>query len=279
MTNELDDSSQINNELRPYFTKVTEHEQALATIILLAHLPPNPLEDDTPIDYLHSFTSTILPPSSVMNDQPQDLSYHPGTINTGGTVPKLFDMEAPGVTEYYGVFNNFSLVNITEAKEQMAKIHMNFGGSWNAFFFGDKPTIYSFNGFFLDSQEYPYYQEFMEAYDKYLSGRKCIENQFEMLISYDGKIINGYILGINTNLNATNPYMKSFSFSVLIKAEAWYRTNIVRGINNQYVTGFNYKSSKRVTSSYLDYNSNLIPISNNTQLIKPTSQGNIVIPR
>jgi hypothetical protein len=119
----------------------------------------------------------------------------------------------------------------------------------------------------------------MEAYDKYLSGRKCIENQFEMLISYDGKIINGYILGINTNLNATNPYMKSFSFSVLIKAEAWYRTNIVRGINNQYVTGFNYKSSKRVTSSYLDYNSNLIPISNNTQLIKPTSQGNIVIPR
>lgn len=277
MANELDNSFQVNNDLRPFFTKVTEHEQALATIILLANPPSNPLENSTPTDYLHSFSSTILPPSSATYDQPQDLGYRSGTIVKATTVPKLFEMEAPGVTEYYGVFNNFSLVNITEAKEQMAKIHLNFGGSWNAFFFGDKPTIYTFNGFFLDSKEYPYYQEFMEAYDKYLSGRKCVENQFEMLVSYDGKIVNGYILGISTNLNATNPYMKSFSFSVLVKDEAWYRINIVQGLGGQYVTGFNYKSSKRVTSSYNEY-INMVPISNNVSLIKPTSQGNIVVP-
>ena len=186
-------------------------------------------------------------------------------------------METAGITQYYGLFNNFSLTGVNERKEQMVKVHMNFGGSWNAFFFGDKPTIYGFNGFFLDSEEYPYYQEFMTAYDNYLSGRKCIENKFQMLISYDGKITGGYILDISTGISAINPYMKSFSFTVLIASENWYRTNIVRGVTNEMISGMNYMSSNRARLSDLGYN-DMIQTKTPPVLITPTVPGTRVIP-
>ena len=238
---------QVNNELRPYFSMVTEHEQTLATIVLLSDTPPNTAEDESVNnDYLTSFSNYVNVPSP-------KISEIFASNNTVQTVPELPLLESQGVTQYYGLFNNFSLTGVTEQKEQMTKVHMNFGGSWNAFFFGDKPTVYAFNGFFLDSKEYPYYQEFMMAYDNYLAGRKCVENKFQMLITYDGKIIGGYILGINTSANANNPYMKSFSFTVLVASENWYRTNIVRSSSGGMVEGLNYMSSERARLSSLTY--------------------------
>jgi hypothetical protein len=252
---QIDDltNAEVNTEVRPYFGGVNEQDTGLATLILLAEPSPNTAENDSTFDYLSSFTNYIDTPSAPGNQM---------DIMGNNTIPELSLMETPeisttntvSITKYYGIFNNFSLINVAESKEQMTKVHMNFGGSWNAFFFGDKPTVYSFNGFFLDSQQYPYYQEFMFAYDNYLAGRKCIENKFQMLISYDGKIVGGYILGINTSINATNPYMKAFNFTVLINSEGWYRTNIVRDVHGKIVSGMNYMSSSRTKYSALNYN-------------------------
>jgi hypothetical protein len=245
LTNDLD-SIEVNNDLRPYFGSLNAHDDNLATIILLTETPPNKAEnvDFANYDYLTTFTEYVDTPS-VPGDQITSLS--------ANYIPKLYEMITPGVTQYYGIFNNFSLTGVTEAKDQMVKVHMNFGGSWNAFFFGDKPTVYSFNGFFLDSKEYPYYQEFMVAYDNYLAGRKCVENKFQMLIAYDGKIIGGYILNISVSSNSNNPYMKAFNFSVLIASEGWYRTNIVRNLDNKFVSGFNYMSSARTAIANFKY--------------------------
>lgn len=269
MSNDLD-NVQINNELRPYFSTITEHDQTMATIVLLTEEEPNTAENiNKSIDYLSAFSSFVNIPSSVIGDQ---------FINvTTGYIPQLKSMEIPGMTQYYGLFNNFSLTGVNESKDQMVKVHMNFGGSWNAFFFGDKPTVYAFNGFFLDSKEYPYYQEFMIAYDNYLCGRKCIEHKFQMLIAYDGKIIDGYILNINTMINSNNPFMKAFSFTVLVKGENWYRTNIVRGVTNEIVSGLNYMSSNRSRLSELGYN-DMIQTNSSPVLLTPTVPGSRVIP-
>ena len=261
MDNELD-SVQINNGLRPFFRNVTEHEPTMATIVLLTETEPNGKENlSTSIDYMDSFSSFVNVPSPDLGDQ-----ILPLTTNYIAELPK---MTIPGITQYYGLFNNFSLTSVNESKEQMTKVHMNFGGSWNAFFFGDKPIVYAFSGFFLDSQEFPYYQEFMVAYDNYLCGRKCIENKFQMLLSYDGKIVDGYILGINTTINSMNPYMKAFSFTVLVKNENWYRTNMVRDVNGNLVSGLNYMSSERARIAQLQFNS-MVPVNKNApSLLNP----------
>jgi hypothetical protein len=228
---------EANGLIRPYLTGVTPQEDNIATIVLLSENKESAKADQS-VDYLKNFQSVVDP-----------VSFNTGksvaTITQGSTaIPNL---KLDGSHEYYGVFNNFSLTSVTESKDQMTKIHMNFGGSWNAFFFGEKPTVYGFSGFFLDSREYPYYQEFSVAYDKFLSGRKCVENNFQMLISYDGKIISGYILNINSGTDANNPYVKSFNFSVLVKDESWFRNNISLNAAPSSVpaSGLNYMSSDR----------------------------------
>jgi hypothetical protein len=138
---------------------------------------------------------------------------------------------------YYGVFNNFSLLSVGESSDQIVKVHQNFSGNWSAFFMGRKPQIVTFSGFFMDSREYPYYQEFMVAYEKYLAGRKCVENRMRMKVLYDGKIVEGYILTISINTTADTIMMKQFSFSVLITAAPrWIRFNIVDGGTNTRIT-------------------------------------------
>lgn len=208
------------NWARPFNVGVTPFSPTVATIILMTKKQSNSAESDQ--------VSTVFTNTFINKLETPSLSTGTGLADLNESKVAQLSLDNYSSHNYYGVFNNFSLTGVMEAKDQMAKIHMNFGSSWNAFFFGDKPTIYSFSGFFLDSKEYPYYQAFSVAYDKYLSGRKCVENQFEMFISYDGKIINGYMLNINTSIDGQNPYMKQFSFNVLVKNETWYRMNFYR---------------------------------------------------
>ncbi|RLI55313.1 MAG: hypothetical protein DRP09_10340 [Candidatus Thorarchaeota archaeon] len=154
-----------------------------------------------------------------------------GDVNAPPSIPggkvALISLDGKRPNNYYGVFNNFSLINVTESHGEIVKLHQNFSNGWNAFFFGEKPAIYNFSGIFLDTKEYPYYQEFMVAYEKYLRGRKAIENNMQLKMIYDGRIIDGYMLNINTTSTGDVEQTKSFSFSVLIRKSGWVRMNMV----------------------------------------------------
>ena len=204
----------MNNNLRP-FTGITGHEETMATIILYSKAKKTNTTSSENKDYLENFTKRV-----------NSLEYGGDGKNAGSA--KIPTLKLDGNNPYYGVFNNFSLQSVSESRNQLVKVHQNFGGTWNAFFLTEKPRVYVFTGFFLDSKEFPYYQEFVTAYDKYLKGRKLIEGGYEMVISYDGKTANGYLLSLQTNIASVQDYMKPFSFSVLVRKESWYRTNLIK---------------------------------------------------
>jgi hypothetical protein len=77
----------------------------------------------------------------------------------------------------------------------------------------------------IDTQEYPYYQEFMVAYEKFLCGRNCIKNKMQTIIFYDGRLVDGYLLNISTTHTAADQVIKPFNFTVLVKNTAWVRFN------------------------------------------------------
>ena len=114
---------------------------------------------------------------------------------------------------------------MTESHEQITKVHMNFSARWNAFFFGAAPNIYQFRGVFIDSMEYPYYQEFLVAYEKYLAGRKCVENNMQTKIMISGQIIDGFLLNVSVVHDAMNQKLKQFQFTMLVKGVNWVRVN------------------------------------------------------
>jgi len=210
-----------DNSLRPYNVGVTEHDKSLASVILYKsteNIGPPPEN----IDYTSSFDVAI--PSVQSEIEPTGGAKE--IIGSEVTIPRLNNFGGPN-NKYYGIFNNFSLTRVVESQEQNIKIHENFSGNWNAFFFGEKPEIYRFEGFFLDTMEYPYYQEFLEAYELYLAGRKCVENKMEMKIVYDGRIVDGYILNMSTVNTSGQPFMKNFAFSMLVRGTSWLRENFV----------------------------------------------------
>ena len=211
-----------SNQLRPYNAAPTEHDDPIATIILYSQnnsFTNTSTADQTTIDYLTNFSEKIKP---LVPEANSSLVTNNSTI-PDGDIPILSMQQSQ---DYYGVFNNFSVTNLSESHSQITKVHMNFSARWNVFFFGNTPNMYQVRGFFLDSQEYPYYQEFMVAFEKYLSGRKCVENHMNLKFVISGQIIDGYMLDITVSHNANTPTLKEFAFTILVKGSSWVRTNI-----------------------------------------------------
>lgn len=211
------------SRIRPFNSGIHEHEGTVATILLYTgNTPSQEDEEHVGRDYLTDleFTVSELESEAIgsTNSTPPELP--------GGRIAAI-TLDEKKNDNYYGVFNNFSLMNVNEKHEEIVKLHQNFSQGWNAFFFGEKPVVYNFGGIFIDSMEYPYYQEFMVAYQKYLAGRKCIENRMQFKMMYDGKLIDGYMININVNSTADVEASKAFTFAILVRDVQWIRMNLV----------------------------------------------------
>jgi len=215
----------FDDRLRPYTTGIHEHPEALSTIVLYSDeevSPPAPSNSN----YTDDKNMQTVKGMVSQNDGKVSLAtYIPSNIATISPNPDAR-------VKYFGIFNNFSLIQVEESKDQIVKLHQNFGASWNLFFFGDTPNVYTFSGVFIDTWEYPYYQEFMTMYDLVLAGRKCVENKYKMKIIYDNKSVGGYLIRIRTVTAASTPNQKMFSFTVIINSEEYMRYNMALNPDN-----------------------------------------------
>jgi len=261
--NNTSPSGSLDNTVRPFTTGTTEHEDQIATLVLFNQgLVQNPQVVDTPVEYLSdltaSVTNLISNASSINHGFPE--------VPAGGKIPVLKLSNNPN-DFYYGVFNNFSVTGLTEQHDQIVKVHMNFSATWNAFFFGESPSVYQFRGMFLDTPEYPYYQEFMVAYDKFLSGKKAVENKMQTKLIISGQIIDGYLLNVAVTHDSMFQQLKQFTFTMLVKGSQWIRTNLV-------TTGINIgQSQKRIMEFNGLSNVNRMQQQFNMGLVDNTVQG------
>jgi hypothetical protein len=223
MANEIDASNYLKrfegNNIRPYSSMATEHDDPIATIILYNQKASNPSGSSNNTDYFQDYSNKVE-------------TLYSGSINSSVVgYPEIPAGDTPMLSlntdnDYYGVFNNFSVTGISENHDQITKVHMNFSARWNVFFFGNTPNIYQVRGVFLDTVEYPYYQEFLVAYEKYLSGRKCVENKMQTKLMVSGQIIDGYLMSVAVNHNSQTQTLKEFTFSMLVKGVSWIRVNL-----------------------------------------------------
>jgi len=227
-TNSPDDA-----RIRPYNVRLTRHEETPATIIISGG---EPVENEFPvppvnINYFNTFNSKVFSMSSQGIDEARifqkeaEAQGNSALMEANQRAASILEMD--GSRPYYGIFNNFSLTDVQESNDQIVKLHVNFGADWNAFFFGDSPRVYQFSGVFIDSKEYPYYQEFSVAYDKYLKGRRAIEKKMTTIMSYDGKLVDVYILNLSVKHSGADQLIKPFQFTALIKSTSWLRSNFV----------------------------------------------------
>ena len=148
-----------------------------------------------------------------------------------GVIPLLPDVGQ----NYLGIFKNFSLTNFNEGRQEEVNITKTFGREWVAFFYGENPRIYNYGGHFLDFKNYPYYEEFIKAYDNYLRGTKCIENEMELYLSYNGRLVRGLMTGIGTGKTSGVGVPKGlvqFNFTILVLHDGWVGTRNEMALTN-----------------------------------------------
>jgi hypothetical protein len=202
-----------NEVLRPYFDTFLPYDDMLATIIITNKTEP--AKSSTSIDYFTSLKTAV------------------NTVDNGAIIDTKENVVPMGKR---GVFRNFSLIGVNEANVEAVKISLNFGMGWNAYFFGEQPKVYSFSGVFLDTKNYPYYEEFMTYYRTHLSGSNVARKGYRFYIVYDSKILTGYMLGINVNSDSANYQNKTFNFQVLVDTENFFRTGLPAPVEYQTTT-------------------------------------------
>lgn len=112
-------------------------------------------------------------------------------------------------------YTKFFLDSVQESEQEKVQIVETFS-DYYSFFYGKKPPVYNFSGFLLNFINYNWLNEFMYLYENFWRGTKAVERKARIFLTYNYQQVQGYILNVNTNLNATTDKGAPFSISMLV---------------------------------------------------------------
>ena len=112
-------------------------------------------------------------------------------------------------------FSKFFLEGVNESHSERSQIVQTFN-DWYVYFYGQTPPVYRFSGHLLNTVNYNWKNEFMYLYENFWRGTKAVELGAKIAITYDYQQVQGYILNINTNINALTDKAAPFNFDMLV---------------------------------------------------------------
>jgi len=131
-----------------------------------------------------------------------------------------------------GFIDCFLLRSVQSRLEERYFIFQSLNGDTVSFFFGAKPTIYSFSGALLDTYNQQWFNDFRFFYEEYLRGTMSISNNTRIMMVYEDQIIEGFILDMNMSKSAEMNVLANFEFSMLMVQRTHvngYNTPVERG--------------------------------------------------
>jgi len=139
-------------------------------------------------------------------------SEEPASIRLVGKLKKGTKTEDQDLIPPY---TKFFLESVSEAHQERSQVVETFG-EFYVFFFGERPPVYTFAGTLMNTKYANWTQDFMFYYDKFLRGTKSVENNARIVLTYGGRQIEGFILGVSTQTAAQSENGTQFSFQVLV---------------------------------------------------------------
>lgn len=136
------------------------------------------------------------------------------SISGGEPTPiSLIDSSAPGG---YSLSNhNFFLQDVQDQRQEKFQLIPTFG-PYYVFFYGKQPVILQCSGLLLNTDDFNWKNEFLNNYENYLRGTKCVENQARVYMGFDDVIVEGYIIACSVAYNKDLPYLCPFTFQLLV---------------------------------------------------------------
>ena len=112
-------------------------------------------------------------------------------------------------------YTKFILESIQEGHTEKAQIVETFG-EFYVFFYGERPPIYTFSGTLINSRNANWLADFHYYYENYMRGTRCVERNARIILTYGGRQVEGFLLGINTQTAAATENAVPVSFQCLI---------------------------------------------------------------
>lgn len=131
-----------------------------------------------------------------------------------------------------GFIDCFLLRSVQSRLEERYFVFQSLNGDTVSFFFGAKPTIYSFSGALLDTYNQQWFNDFRFFYEEYIRGTMSISNNTRVMMVYEDQIIEGFILDMNMSKSAEMNVLANFEFNMLMVQRTHvngYNTPVERG--------------------------------------------------
>jgi hypothetical protein len=128
-----------------------------------------------------------------------------------GSMGILPDQSGVGQSPYY---SNFLLQKVTIARSELKQFVKTFGLTY-LFLFGENPITINVEGALVHSADFPWDEEWWVNYENTLRATRLAEMGARVYLTYEGYLIEGYILSAGTSREAMVKHMVPLGFEMV----------------------------------------------------------------
>lgn len=174
-------------------------------------------------------------------DRYASLSVTQVTPGTGSQVPvSILDSSAPAQDSGgYAKSNrntNFFVTQISHVDSEKFQIVETFGDDY-VFFFGRRPFMLQVSGVLMNTADFNWKSEWLQNYETYLRGTKCVENRCRVHFRVDERLYSGYIVNTQTQDTAETTNATMFGFQMLVYSQTDLYTERTVSLAGTHVVG------------------------------------------
>ena len=146
------------------------------------------------------------------------------------------------------------------------------GDAYASYFYGSQPRQFSFQGILLNTAEDQWRDAFEQMYEKYLRG-SAASRRFNMVqVSYDNRVVSGWLTSMSQQVSSASDTYNSFSFTMLVS-----RIDIIGG-NKELFLNYMTKQQGILTDSNIEADFAVLNNKNYNALVNPVRTGMMKTP-
>lgn len=191
-------------------------------------------------------------------------------IRLVSTIPnKLVDKDVSG-----RAFVGFILTGVQESHSEKLEIVPLPGDSFASYFYGANPRQFSFSGMLLNTEQDKWRDSFEQLYEGYLRGSVSSRNYNIVQISYNGRVVSGWLTNMSQQLDSGNDHYSMFNFTVLVS-----RVDMAGGSKNFKDYLVKVMDGDEFSIANLDSDYAILDTTNYNAMVDPIRTGMVLPPK
>ena len=171
-------------------------------------------------------------------------------------------------------FVGFILTGVQESHSEKLEIVPLPGDSFASYFYGSNPRQFSFSGMLLNTEQDKWRDSFEQLYEGYLRGSVSSRNYNIVQVSYNGRVVSGWLTNMSQQLDSSNDHYSMFNFTVLVS-----RIDMAGGSKNFKDYLVKVMDGDEFSIANLDSDYAILDTTNYNAMVDPIRTGMVLPPK